>query len=62
MDRKEIVLPEANGEAVLSASHEKWHRRIEICKMVTNGGLKIHLKKALNLSKEWGEGHSFSVI
>jgi len=27
-------------------------------KMVTNGGPQIHLQKAPNLSKEWGEGQT----
>jgi hypothetical protein len=57
MDRSEIVVPVSHGEAVFSRSREKWHRRIEIDKMVTNGGQRIHLQKAPQLSKEWGEGH-----
>jgi len=35
---------------------KNWLLNIEVAKMVTNGGLGIHLQKAPKLSKEWGEG------
>jgi hypothetical protein len=39
-------------------SQEKWPSAFKMDKMATNGGLRIHLKKAPKLSKEWGEGQA----
>ena len=36
---------------------KRWQFGIKTANMVTNGGPQIHLQKAPNLSKEWGEGH-----
>jgi hypothetical protein len=53
-----IVAPEASGEAVFSGFKLKWLSAFKMDKMVTRGRLSIHLQKAPQLSKEWGEGHS----
>jgi len=52
MDRIEIVVPRANGEAVFSGFMEKWQSVFKMDKMVTRGRLSIHLQKASKLSKE----------
>jgi len=56
MDRDEIVVPRASGEAVFSGFMEKWQWDLKMDKMVKRGRLSIHLQKASQLSKEWGEG------
>ena len=58
MDRIEIVVPRASGEAVFLRFDEKWLLDLGIDKMGMNGGPQIHLQKAPNLSQEWGEGQS----
>jgi hypothetical protein len=57
MDRLEIVVPRANGEAVFSGFTLKWQSAFKMDKMVKRGRLSIHLQNASQLSKEWGEGH-----
>jgi len=52
----EIVVPRASGEAVFSGFTAKWLLNLGMVKMGMNGGPQIHLQKAPNLSKEWGEG------
>jgi len=56
MDRDEIVVPRANGEAVFSGFKLKWLSAFKMDKMVKRGRLSIHLQNASQLSKEWGEG------
>jgi len=41
----------------LPGSFGKWLLSVERAKMVTRGRLSVHLQKAPQLSKEWGEGH-----
>jgi len=55
-DRDEIVAPEASGEAIFSGFTLKWPSAFKMDKMVTRGRLSVHLQKAPQLSKEWGEG------
>jgi hypothetical protein len=52
----EVVAPEASGEAVFSGFTLKWLSAFKMDKMVTRGRLSVHLQKAPQLSKEWGEG------
>jgi hypothetical protein len=52
----EIVAPEASGKAVFSGFTLKWLSAFKMDKMVTRGRLSVHLQKAPQLSKEWGEG------
>jgi hypothetical protein len=56
MDRIEIVVPSANGEADFSGFTLTWLSAFKMDKMVTRGRLPIHLQEAPKLSKEWGEG------
>jgi hypothetical protein len=55
MDRIEIVVPRANGEVDFSEFTGKWLQGSKMDKMTTRGRLSIHLQKAPQLSKEWGE-------
>ena len=58
MDRAEIAVPRASGEAVFLRFDLKWLLDLGMAKMRMNGGPQIHLQKAQKLSKEWGEGHA----
>jgi len=62
MGRFEIAAPKASGEAIFSGFTLKWLSDAKMDKMVTRGGLSIHLQEALKLSKEWGEGQSGSTF
>lgn len=44
------------AKPVFRGSRKKWHLGFKMDKMVTRGRLSIHLQKASQLSKEWGEG------
>jgi secondary thiamine-phosphate synthase enzyme len=61
MDRSEIIVPEASGEAVFSGFKLKWLSAFKMNKMVTRGRLSIHLQEAPKLSKEWGEGQTAQI-
>jgi hypothetical protein len=58
MDRIEIVVPMASGEAILRGSYEKRVLGIGKAKMGMTGRLQIFLQKASKLSKEWGSFHN----
>lgn len=60
MDRLEIVVPRASGEAVFWGILQKmaFVLGIERTKMFMKGGPSMHFKMALPVSKEWGDPHS----
>jgi len=45
------------AKPVFRGSRKNWHLGFKMDKMVKRGKLSIHLQKASQLSKEWGEGH-----
>jgi len=44
------------AKPVFRGSRKNWHLGFKMDKMVKRGKLSIHLQKASQLSKEWGEG------
>jgi hypothetical protein len=56
VDRTELVVPAASGEAVFSGFTAKWQSALKMDEMVKRGRFSILVQKASQLSIESGEG------